>query len=169
MARVLIITGDNFEDLEVFYPFYRLREEGFEVHIASNKDIITGKHGYTIKAHKKFKDVNPEEYDGLVIPGGRAPEKIRLDQNVLRITKHFFEVNKPVAAICHGPQVLISAGVIRGRKVTCYYGIKDDVIVAGAIWFDKDVVVDGNLVTSRYPDDLPAWMREFIKLVKGRK
>ncbi|MHA1616487.1 MAG: type 1 glutamine amidotransferase domain-containing protein [Candidatus Njordarchaeales archaeon] len=164
--KILILSADDFEDIELLYPYYRLKEEGFEVEIASNKDTICGKHGYVIKVNKKFEEVNPEEYDALILPGGRAPERVRLNEKAVAITKHFFEKNKPVAAICHGPQVLISAGVVKGRKLTSWYGIKDDVIAAGGEWIDKEVIVDGNLVTSRHPGDLPAWMREFIKLLK---
>jgi len=164
--KVLIITTDNFEDLELFYPYYRLKEEGFEVHVASSKERISGKHGYTIKVDKIFDDVNPEEYDALVIPGGRAPESVRLNEDAIEITRHFFNNNKPVAAICHGPQVLISAGVVRGRKLTSWYGIKDDIIVAGGIWEDSPVVVDNNLVTSRHPGDLHVWMKEFIRILR---
>ncbi len=166
VKRVLIITADNFEDLELFYPYYRLKEEGFEVHIASIKEKISGKHGYTVKVDKMFEDINPEEYDALVIPGGRAPESVRLNENAIEITKHFFESNKPVATICHGPQVLISAGVVRGKKLTSWYGIKDDIIAAGGIWEDSPVVVDSNLVTSRHPGDLHMWMKEFIKILR---
>ena len=164
--KILMISADNFEDLELFYPYHRLKEEGFEIFIASNKEKITGKHGYTIKVDKMLNEVNPEEYDGLVIPGGRAPEAVRLNENAIEITKHFFDKNKPVAAICHGPQVLISAGVVRGRRLTSWYGIKDDIIAAGGIWVDSPVVVDKNLITSRHPGDLHMWMKEFIKKLR---
>ncbi|MHA1590090.1 MAG: type 1 glutamine amidotransferase domain-containing protein [Candidatus Njordarchaeales archaeon] len=164
--KILILSADGFEDVELLYPYHRLREEGFEVHIASNKDEIVGKHGYKVKVDKKFEEVNPNEYDALVLPGGKAPERVRLDENAIKIVKHFFEEKKPVAAICHGPQVLISAGVIKGRKLTSWYGIRDDVKIAGGKWIDKEVVVDENLVTSRHPGDLYAWMREFVKLLK---
>ena len=105
----------------------------------------------------------------LVIPGGRAPERVRLEKDALGIVKHFFGENKPVAVICHGPQVLISAGVVRGRKLTSWWGIKDDVIAAGGEWIDQAVVVDGNLVSSRYPPDIPMWLREFMSLLKSLK
>jgi len=165
MKKILILSDDGFEDLELFYPYYRLKEEGFDVDIASSKDKITGKHGYSIKVSKIFSDVNPEPYHALVIPGGKAPERVRLDETALKIVKHFFDNNKPVATICHGPQVLISARVVRGRKLTSWYGIKDDLIIAGAEWFDKEVVVDKNLVSSRHPGDLHAWMREFLNIL----
>jgi protease I len=144
-----------------------LKEEGITTHIASmKKGTITGKHGYTIEVDVAFKDINPANYDILVISGGRGPEKMRLDNNALEIAKHFFKENKPVAAICHGPQVLISAGVIKGRKATCWPGIRDDVIAAGAHYEDKEVVIDGNLVSSRSPADLHAFGREMIAICK---
>ncbi len=168
MAKILIMSADGFEDLELFYPLHRLREEGYEVIVASLKrGVITGKHGYTVEAQLAFDEVNPEEYVGLVLPGGRGPERVRLSPHAVRIVKHFFERNKPVAAICHGPQVLISARVVSGRRLTSWYGVKDDVMVAGGIWKDRSVVVDGNLVTSRHPGDLADWMREYIRLLKG--
>ena len=101
-----------------------------------------------------------------MIPGGRALEYLRLNEKVLEITRHFFEKSKPAATICHSPQVLISAGVVKGRRITSWYGINDDLIIAGAEWLDKEVVVDDNLVTARHPGDIPAWMREFVKLLK---
>jgi protease I len=144
-----------------------LKEEGITTHVASmKKSTITGKHGYPIEVDIAFKDVNPADYDILVISGGRGPEKMRLDNDALEIVKHFFKENKPVAAICHGPQVLVSAGVIKGRKATCWIGIRDDIIAAGAIYEDREVVVDGNLVSSRSPADLFAFGREMISITK---
>ncbi|MGQ4892318.1 MAG: type 1 glutamine amidotransferase domain-containing protein [Candidatus Njordarchaeia archaeon] len=166
MKKILILTGEGFEDLELFYPMHRLMEEGFEVHVASNKKSLTGKHGYTINVDLLIEDVNPDEYDALVLPGGKGPERIRIFDKSVEIVKHFFDKGKPVAAICHGPQLLISANVLKGRRLTSYIGIRDDVKVAGGLWEDKEVVVDGNLVTSRHPGDLYAWMREFVKVLK---
>ncbi|MEB3787494.1 MAG: type 1 glutamine amidotransferase [Desulfurococcales archaeon] len=169
MPRALILTGEGFEDIEVLYPYYRLLEAGFETHIAiPGGGEATGKRGYRVKADLATADVNPGDYDVLVIPGGRAPERIRLDSDVLRITREFFQAGKPVAVICHGPQVLISAGVVKGRKLTSYWGVKDDIIAAGGEWLDQPVVVDGNLVSARYPPDIPFWMREFFKLLERR-
>lgn len=128
--------------------------------------LITGKHGYEINADVAFKDVNPADYNILVISGGKGPEKMRLDKDALEITRYFFKENKPVAAICHGPQVLVSAGVIKGRKATCWLGIRDDIIAAGALYEEREVVIDGNLISSRSPHDLYAFGREMIKLLK---
>ncbi|MDJ1421733.1 MAG: type 1 glutamine amidotransferase domain-containing protein [Candidatus Methanoperedens sp.] len=165
--RALMISADNFEDLELFYPLYRLKEEGVTVKVASMREgKITGKHGYPVDVDLTLDEVKPDEFDMLVLPGGRAPEKVRLDKNALEIARFFFHQNKPVGAICHGVQTLISAGVIEGRRATCYIGIRDDLISAGAHYEDKEVVVDGNLITSRDPDDLPAFGRELIKILK---
>lgn len=165
--KALVFGADDFEDLELFYPYHRLKEEGITTHVASmKKGQIKGKHGYEINADVAFKDINPADYDILVISGGKGPEKMRLDESALEIARYFFKENKPVAAICHGPQVLVSAGVIKGRKATCWIGIRDDIIAAGALYEDKEVVIDGNFVSSRSPDDLHAFGREMIKLLK---
>jgi protease I len=164
--KILMISADNFEDLELFVPYYRLREEGFLVDLASiRKESIKGKHGYEILADKTLKEINPGDYDVLVLPGGKAPETIRKEKEALEIAKHFFAKNKPVAAICHGPQTLISAGLLKGRRATCYKSVAQEMKDAGAIYEDKEVVVDGNLVTSRQPSDLPAFMREMMKMI----
>jgi protease I len=165
--KALIFGADGFEDVELIYPYHRLQEKGITTHIASMKTgPIIGKHGYEINADIAFKDVNPADYNILVISGGKGPEKMRLDEDALAITRYFFKENKPVAAICHGPQVLVSAGVIKGRKVTCWLGIRDDIVAAGALYEDCEVVIDRNLVSSRSPDDLYAFGREMIKLLK---
>ncbi len=169
MKKILIITGPYFEDIEVQYPFYRLKEEGYDVVIAApEKGYVEGKHGYRINATLAFDEVKPEDYDALVVPGGRAPERVRLYDSAKRIVKHFFDTDKPVATICHGPQVLISAGVLSGRKGTSYVGIRDDLIVAGVEYVDEAVVVDGNWVSSRHPGDLHVWMKSFIKVLEEK-
>ncbi|MFZ5998401.1 MAG: type 1 glutamine amidotransferase domain-containing protein [Nitrospirota bacterium] len=165
--KALLISADNFEDLELFVPYYRLLEEGIAVDVASmSKGTIKGKHGYEIDVNKSLNEVNPEEYAVLFLPGGKAPAAIRKEQKALEIARHFFEKNKPVAAICHGPQTLISAGLLKGRHATCYSSVAQEMQDAGAVYDDTEVVVDGNLVTSRQPSDLPAFMREAIKLIR---
>jgi protease I len=165
--KALMISADNFEDTELLVPYYRLKEEGIHVDIASmRKDTIKGKHGYEVVANKTLKEINPDVYDVLVLPGGKAPEAIRKEKEALDIAKHFFEKNKPVAAICHGPQTLISAGLLKGRHATCYKSVVQEMKNSGVLYEDKEVVVDGNLVTSREPSDLPAFMRETMKLIK---
>ncbi|BES82280.1 type 1 glutamine amidotransferase domain-containing protein [Pyrodictium abyssi] len=166
--RILFLVGPEFEDIELYYPLYRLQEEGYETIVAGpSRDTLPGKRGYSVKPDLAFEEVDPGEYAGLVLPGGRGPERIRNNEHVKRIVRGFFEDERPVAAICHGPQVLISAGVLHGRRATSYPGIKDDVINAGAVWLDQPVVVDGNLVTARIPPDMPMWMREYIRLLRA--
>lgn len=165
--KALMISADNFEDTELLVPYYRLKEEGIQVDIASmRKDSIKGKHGYEVIANKTLKEIKPDGYDVLVLPGGKAPEAIRKEKEALEIARHFFQKNKPVAAICHGPQTLISAGLLKGRHATCYKTVAPEMEEAGALYEDKEVVVDGNLITSRQPADLPAFMREMMKLIK---
>ncbi len=165
--KALIISADNFEDSELLVPYYRLKEEGLQVDIASiKKGKIKGKHGYEVEVDKTLKEVNPDDYDILILPGGKAPETIRKEKDAIEIAKHFFHKNKPVSAICHGPQTLITAGLLKGRHATCYKSVAHEMKDAGAIYEDKEVVVDGNLVTSRHPSDLPAFTRETIKMLK---
>ncbi|WP_297507771.1 deglycase PfpI [Thermococcus sp.] len=165
--KVLFLSADQFEDVELIYPLHRIREEGHEVYVASfERGTITGKHGYPVKVDLTFEEVDSDEFDALVLPGGRAPERVRLSEKAVMIARKMFEDGKPVASICHGPQILISAGVLKGRKGTSYIGIRDDLINAGVEWVDEPVVVDGNWVSSRHPGDLYAWMREFVKLLR---
>ncbi len=165
--KALIISADNFEDSELLYPYYRIKEEGWTVDVAAARmGQITGKHGYSVTVDKTFEEVDPAQYDLLVIPGGKAPEEVRLSKDALRIVKSFFADDKYVASICHGPQVLISAGEIAGKSVTCWQGIKDDIIAAGGRYHDTEVVLDGNLISSRKPDDLPAFMREVVSVMR---
>lgn len=168
--KALIISADNFEDTELLVPYYRLQEEGIQVDIASmKKGKIKGKHGYEVEVDKTLKEVDPNDYDVLILPGGKAPEVIRKEKDALEIAKDFFHKNKPVSAVCHGPQILISAGLLRGRHATCYKSVAKEMKDAGAIYEDEEVVIDGNLVTSRQPSDLPAFLRETMKLLKKEK
>ena len=165
--KALIISSDGFEDTELLVPYYRLKEEGMDVHVASTaKSKIRGKHGYEVAVDKILKDINPDDYSLLLLPGGSAPETIRKEEDALQIAKHFFKVRKPVSAICHGPQILITAGLLNGRHATCYKSVAQELKDSGAIYEDKEVVVDGNLVTSRQPSDLPAFLRETIRKLK---
>ncbi len=165
--KALIISADNFEDSELLYPCYRLKEEGVKVDVASPAGgTLRGKHGYEVKADRSLDETNPDDYGLLVLPGGKAPELVREEPAALEICRRFFAGNKPVAAICHGPQTLVSAGLLKGRRATCYRTVADELKEAGALYEDKPVVVDGNLVTSRQPGDLPDFMREMMKLLK---
>ena len=166
-----MLTADQFEDMEVMYPLMRLQEAGWQVDVATPEITeIRGEFGYgqlmpTITIDK----VDPDNYDLLVIPGGSpdgAPSTVRKIKKAQEITQSFFAKNKPVASICHGPWTLADSGVIKGRHLTSYWhdGVPESVKKAGGKWEDREVVVDGNLVTSRWPADLPAFMREVMKL-----
>ncbi len=165
--KALIISADHFEDSELLYPFYRLQEEGLQVDIASiARGKINGKHGYEIVVDKALRDIDPKAYDLLVLPGGKAPAKLRKEPAAVAIAQDFMRSNKPVAAICHGPQILITAGVLEGRRATCYHSVAEELQESGALYEDNEVVVDGKLVTSRQPSDLPAFMREIVRLLE---
>ena len=169
--KAVVLTADKFEDMEVFFPIFRLLEEGWQVDVAAPYlTEIRGEHGYMLKPDKLIEGVHPDEYDLLIIPGGSpqgAPATVRGIPKALDITRSFFENNKPVASICHGPWTLVSADLVRGRHLTSYWhdGVPDEINLAGGIWEDSEVVVDGNLITSRWPMDLPAFMREIMKKV----
>ncbi|MBR5739529.1 MAG: type 1 glutamine amidotransferase [Lachnospiraceae bacterium] len=168
MKKILMMTENKSEDTENLYPYYRLQEAGYEVEVAAlTKKTVDLKFHLTIEATKTIDECRAEDYAGLVLPGGSAPEKVRLNANALKIVREMNEDKKPIAAICHGPQTLISAGVLKGRRATCYQGVRDDLINAGALYEDAPVVVDGNLVTSRRPEDLPAFMREYVRLLNA--
>ena len=162
--KALIISADNFEDSELLVPYYRLKEAGIEVTVASlNRGVIKGKHGYDVTVDKILGEVTPDDYEILILPGGKAPAEVRKVEKALAIARSFFTQNKPVAAICHGPQILISADLLQARRATCYRSVADELKAAGALYEDQEVVVDGNLITSRQPADLPAFMRETMK------
>ena len=162
--RVLIVSADGFEDTELLVPWYRLREAGVDVDIASSRaGTIAGKHGYEVTANVGIGDVQADDYDLLLLPGGKAPAKLREDQRLLDIARRFFAADKPVAAICHGPQILVSAGLLHGRTATCYRTVASELKDAGADYEDAEIVVDGNLITSRQPEDLPAFTREIMR------
>jgi protease I len=183
MTKVLMLTGDAAESLEVMYPYQRLLEEGYEVEIAAPSkkklqfvvhdfvdgfDTYTEKLGYTWDADLAFADVDPSDYVALVIPGGRAPEYIRTDQDFVRIVKHFFADDKPVAQLCHAPIALAASGVLGGRRTAAYPALAPDVAAAGAEFVDGDAVVDGVMVSARAWPDHPSWMREFVRVLKER-
>ncbi|MBU5638457.1 type 1 glutamine amidotransferase [Geomonas sp. Red69] len=165
--KALVLSADNFEDTELLVPLYRLREAGYSVVVASAKaGAIHGKHGYEVPVDKLFTDINPAEYAVLVLPGGKAPAAIRNMPEVQEIARAFMSSGKPVAAICHGPQILISADLLKGRKATCYDSVAPELRDGGALYQDIEVLVDGNLITSRKPDDLPAFCRELTRMLK---
>jgi protease I len=162
-GKILILAADLFEDMELMYPKIRMKEAGYEVVIAGKeKKSYKGKHGYPVDAQVTFDEVKTDEYAALIVPGGYAPDILRRYEKVLSIVKTMFQAGKPVAAICHAAWVPISAGILKGKKMTCFFAVKDDVINAGAQYVDAEVVVDGNLITSRFPDDLPAFCKAIL-------
>lgn len=182
MLKVLMITGDAGEAQEIYYAKYRLEEEGWQVHIAAPAkrifhsvvhdfdpefDTYIEKSGYRVQADVGFDDVDPAQYQGLVLPGGRAPEYLRNRPNAVALVRHFVETGKPIAANCHGPLLVMAAGGAKGKVMTCYPELEPDLRAAGAEFVNREVVVDGALVTVRgWPDNGP-WMREFVKLLKS--
>ena len=163
--RVLTFVGDNFEDLELCYPRLRLIEAGAVVIVAGEQSGIKylGKHGYPMVSDVAISDLHGNDFDGLVVPGGFMPDKLRRNPQVLELTRHFARSDKCMAAICHGGWIPISASVYRGVRVTGSPGIKDDLINAGALWEEAEVVVDRNFISSRCPEDLPEFCREIIR------
>ncbi len=166
IKKALIITGQGFQDQEVIYPYYRLQEEGFQVDIAAkNREMLFGILGVKIEANKSFDEISIEEYDFLVLPGGvKALEKIRQEKRVIDFVREWDEKNKIIASTCHGAQLLISAKVVRGRKISGYYSIKDDIENAGAVYVDAPFVIDRNIVSSPHYKHSGEWMKEAINL-----
>lgn len=166
--RVAMILADNFEDSEATSPLEALQGKGVEVDIiATTLGTVTGKHGAEVEATRLVNASVPDNYDLLVIPGGTAPETLRVDQAAVDFTRAFAASGKPVASICHGPQLLISAGVLGGRTITSVATIRDDVKNAGATYVDEEVHVDGNLISSRTPDDLDAFNAAIIEALNA--
>ncbi|WP_339736509.1 DJ-1/PfpI family protein [uncultured Sunxiuqinia sp.] len=188
MKKILFLTGDFTEDYETMVPFQMLVMVGYEVHTVcpdkkKGQTVKTAIHdfegdqtysekpGHLFTLNYSFADVDASQYDGLVIAGGRAPEYLRLNPKVIEIVKHFFEANKPVAAICHGIQILTAAGVVKGRKLTCYPAVGPEVTLAGGEYQDisvDDAFVDGKLVTAPAWPAHPAFMREFLKVMGAK-
>ena len=186
--KILILAGDYVEDYEIMVPFQALQMLGYTVHAVcpdkKSGDIVrtaihdfegdqtySEKRGHNFTLNANFDEINPEDYDALLIPGGRAPEYIRLNSRVIEIVKHFADANKPIAAICHGPQILAAARVLEGRKVTSYPAVGPDLVNAGAEWVDVglfDALVDGNLVTAQAWPAHPKWLAEFAKLLGAK-
>jgi len=166
--NIIILVEQMFNDLEFWYPFYRRKEEGAGVTVVGSgqSGSYIGKSGTVAAVDASADDIKISDYSGLVIPGGYAPDHMRRYPAMIKLVTDMVEMKKPVAAICHAGWMLVSAGILNGRTVTSFFAIKDDLTNAGAVWTDKSVVVDGNLITSRTPDDLPDFMREFICALK---
>lgn len=171
-TRAAIFVSSGFEDAELIEPAKFLRDEGVEVTLIGirkeDKQGVVGKRGMMVQADKLTSEVRSREFDLLVIPGGLASDHLRTEQEILSFTREMYREGKPVAAICHGPQVLISANLLRGKRVTGYPSIKDDLINAGAYYVDESVVVDGNLITSRRPADIPQFNQAVKEALETR-
>ena len=171
MKRAVILIADEHHDLEVWYPILRLREAGWTVVSAGidSKKNYEGKFGYPITVDTHIDEVQAKDFDAVIVPGGWAPDYIRRSQVAIEFVAEMARTGKLVAAICHGGWVLISANILKGKQVTSVSAIKDDMINAGALWLDKDVVVDDNLITSRKPDDLPIFCKTILSLAEKMK
>jgi protease I len=166
--RAAVLVEPQYQEMEVWYPIYRLREAGARVTVVGPEagQNYPSKLGYPCKSDKAARDVSAADFDVLVIPGGFAPDYLRRHDAILRLVSGMAEQGKVVAAICHGAWVLCSTQALKGKKATCFFAIKDDVINAGASYVDQEVVRDGNLITSRKPDDLPAFLQAIVQAVK---
>jgi protease I len=167
--KIAVLAEETYEDLELWYPLLRLREAGAETLVVGTGSAPTycSKHGVPVTVNTTAKDISAADFAAVIVPGGFAPDRLRQYPAVLKLVRDAFEQGKVVAAICHGGWVPASAGILKGKKVTCYVAIKDDVINAGATYVDEEVVVDGNLITSRTPDDLPAFCRAILSALGG--
>lgn len=163
--KIAILVEDGYDELEFWYPKIRMLEEGAKVVVIGSpaKDIFASKHGITVKADKNAAEVKADEFDGIIIPGGYAPDRLRRYKEILDFVRESYEKGKTIAAICHACHVLISAGILKGKKVTAFFSIRDDIVNAGAEYLDEPVVVDGNIVTSRNPNDLPYFCKAIIE------
>jgi protease I len=169
--RAAVLVEQQYQEMEVWYPLYRLREAGCKVTVVGPEagQTYPSKLGYPAKSERAARDVSANDFDIIVVPGGFAPDYLRRDPAVLKLVGTMAEQGKVVAAICHGPWVLCSTQALKGRRATCFFAIKDDVSNAGATYVDAEVVRDGNLITSRKPDDLPAFMQAIFQAVREGK
>ncbi len=165
MKKIAILVEEGYQDLEVWYPYYRLREAGFETLLVGSGTSrhYKGKNGYPLEVQAEIKDLRAADFAAVVIPGGWAPDKLRLSRPVLDFIREMDKGGRVVAAICHAGWVLASAGVCRGRRLTSFAAIRDDLVNAGAEWVDQEVVRDKNLITSRKPDDLPSFCKTILE------
>lgn len=167
--RIAVLVENNYQEMEAWYPVYRFREAGAEVIVAGKEagKTYTSKLGYPIVADRAIGSLRAAELDAVIVPGGYAPDHLRANPDVVKLVRDMDAAGKTVAAICHAGWVLCSAGILRGRRATSFHTIRDDMVNAGAGWVDQEVVVDGNLVTSRQPADLPAFCREIARILAG--
>ena len=165
--HVAVLVENFYEELEVWYPILRLREEGVKVSTVGpgKAAVYRGKHGYEVPEDFPITKVRPNQFDGVIIPGGYAPDHMRRTPAMIQFVREIAQHRHPVGAICHGAWILASAGVLKGRRCTCFFAIKDDVVNAGATYVDREVVRDGFLITSRMPSDLPAFMKTYLAVL----
>jgi len=166
--RIAILAENMYQEMELWVPYYRMKEEGAEVKVVGTggAKAYTSKHGYPVSVDLQAEAVSPVEFDAVIIPGGYAPDLMRRSEPVVRFVQEAAQQGKVVAAICHAGWMLASTGIVKGKTATSFFSIKDDMVNAGATWVDREVVVDGNLITSRKPDDLPAFCREIVKALE---
>jgi protease I len=170
-SKILIMTADDTEDLEFFYPYYRFLEAGYKVDVVTpDGGKFEAKHGLGLKETRKITDVNADDYDLLYLPGGKAPAKLKKNDDAIALTKKFVATKRPVAAVCHGPQILAAADCIKGKRIAAWPEVKDEVEEAGATYVNEATVVDGQFITARWPGDLPSHMKAALQaLQKGAK
>ena len=168
--KVAVLVENDFEDIELLYPYYRYKEAGFEVEVIGPKanETYKGKKGGSIKSTLSPDKVNLDEYVAIIVPGGWAPDRMRTNPGLVGLVKEGNEKGIVISAICHAAQLLVEADIVRGRKLTCYRSVSTDVKNAGGEYVNEKVVVDGNLVTSRFPLDIPAWCKKTLKILKER-
>jgi protease I len=168
-VKALILIADGFDDLEMIYPWYRLREEGIEVTVAAPAgNIVTGQHGYKVEPDMPIRELNPGEYDLLLIPGGASPERLRLREEAVDVARTFMDEDRRVAVIGRAIQLLISASALSGRQATCAPALRDDLRAAGGTYRDDSVVMDGNLLTCRGGEALPGFCRKLLTVLGAR-
>ena len=166
MAKVALLIEDMYEDTEALVPYYRLQEVGFEVDVVGPEvKVYTSKHGYPLKANVAAKDARAEDYVAVIIPGGYAPDRMRRNSAIVRFVREMNDQGKVIAAICHAGWVLVEADILRGRRCTSFFSIRKDMENAGAVWEDSPTVVDGNLITARFPADLPVFLRTIVATI----
>ena len=169
--RIAILAENQYQEMELWVPYYRLKEEGAEIKVvgAGGARSYTSKHGYPVTVDVQADAVTALEFDAVVVPGGYAPDMMRRHDDMVKLVREAAQQGKVVAAICHAGWMLVSAGVVKGKKVTSFFSIKDDMVNAGATFVDREVCVDGNVITSRKPDDLPAFVTALMKVMKDKK